>query len=162
MPAIMNSMSKGIVPSIFFFTYYAVIVLAFYFTLLLVVVVCHNSICLKVRNNCLPRHHGAASVRERKLTGTLFLVTCGSLITFLPEIVYWRSCAFSPEIVFSLLNQPLFNYFMVTKTFVAANSLINPIIYAIRMPEVRTSMLVIIFRRARNRINPIDFPLRNL
>ena len=125
-------------------------------------VVCYTSICLKVRNNRLPRHHGAASVRERKLTGTLFLVTCGSLITFLPEIVYWGSCASSPELVFSSLNQPLFHYFMVTKTFVAANSLINPIIYAIRMPEVKTSMLVIIFRRARNPINPIDFPLQNL
>ena len=161
-PAVMNSMSTGIVPSIFFFTYYAIIVLAFYFSLLLVVVVCYTSICLKVRNNRLPRHHGAASVRERKLTGTLFLVTFGSLITFLPEIVYWGSCASSPELFFSSLNQPLFNYLMVTKTFVVANSLINPIIYAIRMPEVRTSMLVIIFRRARNPINPIDFPLQNL
>ena len=97
-------------------------------------------------------------MRERKLTRTLFLVACGSLITFLPEIVYWGSCASSPELVFSSLNQPLFNYLMATKTFVAANSLINPIIYAIRMPEVRTSMLEIIFRRARNPINPIAFP----
>ena len=98
----------------------------------------------------------------KKLTGTLFLVTFGSLITFLPEIVYWGSWASSPEFVLSFSNQLSFNYLMVVITFVEANSLINPIIYAVRMPEVRTSILVIIFRRAQNSINPIDFPLQNL
>ena len=152
-PAVMNSFV--LVPSIFFFTYNAIIVFAFYLTQLFVIVVCYTCICLKVRYNRLPRHHGAAGVRERKLTGTLFLVTFGSLITFLPRIVFgglWASIPFS---VFSLP----FNYLMVIATFVVANSLINPIIYAIRMPEVRTS---IIFRRARNPINPINIPLQNL
>ena len=154
--AVMNSFV--LVPSIFFFAYNAIIVFAFYLTQLFVIVVCYTCICLKVRYNRLPRHHGAAGVRERKLTGTLFLVTFGSLITFLPRIVFgglWASIPFS---VFSLP----FNYLMVIATFVVANSLINPIIYAIRMPEVRTSILVIIFRRARNPINPINIPLQNL
>ena len=160
-PTVMNSISSGIVPLTFFFAYYAIIVFAFYFTVLFVVVVCYTSICLKVRCNH-PRQHCAAGVRERKLTGTLFLVTFGSLITFLPEIVYWGSWASSPEFFFSFPSQLSFNYLMVTITFVVANSLINPIIYAVRMPEVRTSILVIIFRRAQNSINPIDFPLQNL
>ena len=161
-PTVMNSISSGIVPLTFFFTYYAIIVFAFYFTVLFVVVACYTSICLKVRCNHHPHHHCAAGVRERKLTGTLFLVTFGSLITFLPEIVYWGSWASSPESFFSFPSQLSFNYLMVTITFVVANSLINPIIYAVRMPEVRTSILVIIFRRAQNSINPIDFPLQNL
>ena len=160
-PTVMNSISSGIVPLTFFFAYYAIIVFAFYFTVLFVVVVCYTSICLKVRCNH-PRQHCAAGVREKKLTGTLFLVTFGSLITFLPEIVYWGSWASSPESFFSFPSQLSFNYLMVTITFVVANSLINPIIYAVRMPEVRTSILVIIFRRAQNSINPIDFPLQNL
>ena len=160
-PTVMNSISSGIVPLTFFFAYYAIIVFAFYFTVLFVVVVCYTSICLKVRCNH-PRQHCAAGVREKKLTGTLFLVTFGSLITFLPEIVYWGSWASSPEFFFSFPSQLSFNYLMVTITFVVANSLINPIIYAVRMPEVRTSILVIIFRRAQNSINPIDFPLQNL
>ena len=161
-PTVMNSISSGIVPYTFFFAYYAIIVFAFYFTVLFVVVACYTSICLKVRCNHHPHHHYAAGVRERKLTGTLFLVTFGSLITFLPEIVYWGSWASSPEFVLSFFNQLSFNYLMVVITFVVANSLINPIIYAVRMPEVRTSILVIIFRRAQNSINPIDFPLQNL
>ena len=161
-PTVMNSISSGIVPLTFFFAYYAIIVFAFYFTVLFVVVACYTSICLKVRCNHHPLHHYAAGVRERKLTGTLFLVTFGSLITFLPEIVYWGSWASSPEFVLSFSNQLSFNYLMVVITFVVANSLINPIIYAVRMPEVRTSILVIIFRRAQNSINPIDFPLQNL
>ena len=159
-PTVMNSISSGIVPYTFFFAYYAIIVFAFYFTVLFVVVVCYTSICLKVRCNH-PRQHCAAGVREKKLTGTLFLVTFGSLITFLPEIVYWGSWASSPESFFSFPSQLSFNYLMVTITFVVANSLINPIIYAVRMPEVRTSILVIIFRRAQNSINPIDIPLQN-
>ena len=161
-PTVMNSISSGIVPFTFFFAYYAIIVFAFYFTVLFVVVVCYTSICLKVRCNHHPRHHCTAGVRERKLTGTLFLVTFESLVTFLPEIVYWGSWASSPESFFSFPSQLSFNYLMVTITFVVANSLINPIIYAVRMPEVRTSILVIIFRRAQNSINPIDIPLQNL
>ena len=80
-PTVMNSISSGIVPLTFFVAYYAIIVFAFYFTVLFVVVVCYTSICLKVRCNH-PRQHCAAGVREKKLTGTLFLVTFGSLITF--------------------------------------------------------------------------------
>ena len=142
-PAIMNSILSGIVPSTFFGTYYELIVFAFYFTLLLVVVICYTSICLRVRCNRHPRQHGAAGVREKKLTGTLFLVTFGSLITFLPEMVFWGFWASSPELDFSFYNPISFNFFIVTKTFVMANSLINPIIYAIRMPEVRTGILVL-------------------
>ena len=160
-PTVMNSISSGIVPLTIFFAYYAIIVFAFYFTVLFVVVACYTSICLKVRCNH-PRQHCAAGVRERKLTGTLFLVTFGSLITFLPRIAvggFWASIL---ESVSSFYDRLSFNYLMVIATFVVANSLINPIIYAIRMPEVRTSILVIIFRRARNPINPINIPLQNL
>ena len=161
-PTVMNSILSGIVPYTFFFTYQPIIFFAFYFTLLFVVVVCYTSICLKVRCNRLPRHHGAAVVRERKLTGTLLLVTFGSLITFLPKIVFLGFRLPSPEPVFYFYNRLPFDFWMIEITFVVANSLINPIIYAIRMPEVRTSILLIIFRRARNPINPIDIPLQNL
>ena len=160
-PTVMNSISSGIVPLTFFFAYYAIIVFAFYFTVLFVVVVCYTSICLKVRCNH-PRQHCAAGVRERKLTGTLFLVTFGSLITFLPRIAVGGFWALILESVSSFYDRLAFTYLMLIATFVVANSLINPIIYAIRMPEVRTSILVIIFRRARNPINPINIPLQNL
>ena len=161
-PTVMNSILSGIVPYTSYFTYQPIIFLAFYFTLLFVVVVCYTSICLKVRCNRLPRHHGAAVVRERKLTGTLLLVTFGSLITFLPKIVFLGFRLPRPEPVFYFYNRLPFDFWMIEITFVVANSLINPIIYAIRMPEVRTSILLIIFRRARNPINPIDIPLQNL
>ena len=161
-PTVMNSISSGIVPYTFFFAYYAIIVFAFYFTVLFVVVACYTSICLKVRCNHHPHHHYAAGVRERKLTGTLFLVTFGSLITFLPRIAVGGFWALILGSVFRFYDQLAFTYLMLIATFVVANSLINPIIYAIRMPEVRTSILVIIFRRARNPINPINIPLQNL
>ena len=160
-PTVMNSISSGIVLLTFFVAYYAIIVFAFYFTVLFVVVVCYTSICLKVRCNH-PRQHCAAGVREKKLTGTLFLVTFGSLITFLPRIAVGGFWALILESVSSFYDRLAFTYLMLIATFVVANSLINPIIYAIRMPEVRTSILVIIFRRARNPINPINISLQNL
>ena len=45
---------------------------------------------------------------------------------------------------------------------VAANSLINLIIYAIRMPELRAGILQIIFRGALNPVYPIDIPFQNI
>ena len=46
--------------------------------------------------------------------------------------------------------------------FVAANSLINLIIYAIRMPELRAGILQIIFLRTLNPVYSIDIPLQNI
>ena len=51
---------------------------------------------------------------------------------------------------------------MVRIIFVAANSLINLIIYAIRMPELRAGILQIIFLRTLNPVYPIDIPLQNI
>ena len=51
---------------------------------------------------------------------------------------------------------------MVRTTFMASNSLINPIIDAIRMLEVTTAITEIIFRSASNPLNTIDIPLQNL
>ncbi|XP_022796652.1 rhodopsin-like [Stylophora pistillata] len=67
---------------------------SYFFTLLFVILVCYVSIYIKVRHGRLPQHHGATGLRERKLTSTLFLVTFGSLLTFLPTVVFWGVMAF--------------------------------------------------------------------
>lgn len=46
-------------------------------------------------------------------------------------------------------------------TLVGANSLANPIVYALRMPEFRADV-VKLFCGHSNIANPADFPLRNL
>lgn len=81
---------------------------------------------------------------------------------FLPEIVFCGSWVSIPELVYSFFQKVVIYILVVTITFIVANSLINPMIYAIRMPEERKGILVIIFLRARNPINPINIPFQNL
>ena len=135
---------------------------AYFFTLLFVVVVCYISIYLKVRCSRHLQHHGVTGLRERKLTNTSFIITLGSLITFLPMVVFWGVLASDSKLFDNLSNQSSFHFEMVKIIFVAANSLINPIIYAIRMPEIRAGIMQIIFRRALNPNYPIDIPIQNI
>ena len=161
-PSVMNSVIFEVIPSTRFYDFFKLISFAYYCTLIFVVVVCYIMIYLKVRCVRHPQHHGAAVLRETKLTHTLFLVTFGSLITFLTMMVFWGFEASNSELSNSFSNESFFHVLMVRTTFVASNSLINPLIYAIRMPEVRTVITKIIFRSASNPLNTIDIPLQNL
>ena len=129
--------------------------------LLLVIFACYFSIYIKVRGGRFAQLHGAAGLRERKLTSTMFLVTFGSFLTFLPSIVFYGVFAFDLKLLVSLpINFP-FHFEMAMITFFLFNSLINPIIYAIRMPEFRAGMLQIIFRRTPHRLHPVNIPLQD-
>ena len=124
------------------------VALSYYFTLILVVCVCYISIYLKVRCSRHPQHHGAAGRRERKLTSTLFLVTLGSLLACLPIITWMSRMVFQSQLIFGLSDRSYFPLWMIASLLFFGNSLINPIIYAMRMPELRAAILQIIFRRA--------------
>ena len=129
--------------------------------LLLVIFACYFSIYIKVRCGRFAQLHGAAGLRERKLTSTMFLVTFGSFLTFLPSIVYHSVVAFDIKLLSSLPTDSFIHIHMVMITFFVLNSLINPIIYAIRMPELRAGILEIIFRRNLSRPNPVNIPLQD-
>ncbi|XP_022796675.1 trace amine-associated receptor 8b-like [Stylophora pistillata] len=131
-----------------------------YFSIhLFVIFVCYVSIFIKVRRRRLPRHHGAASLRERKLTSTLFLITFESLLTLLPGVVYYGLESFNSKLRLAFSN-PIYIY-MVLSTLNVLNSLINPITYAIVMPELRAGILQIIFRRAPRGSNAVNIPLQD-
>ena len=130
-------------------------------TLLLVIFACYVSIYIKVRCGRFAQLHGAAGLRERKLTSTMFLVTFGSFLTFLPLIVCYGVFVFDLKLLLSLSITSRFHYEMAMTTFFLFNSLINPIIYAIRMPEFRAGMLQIIFRRTPRRLHPVNIPLQD-
>ena len=129
--------------------------------LLLVIFACYFSIYIKVRGGRFAQLHGAAGLRERKLTSTMFLVTFGSFLTFLPSIVCHGVVAFDSKLLFSFPTDSFFDIQMVMVTFFVLNSLINPIIYAIRMPELRAGILEIIFCRNLRRPNPVNVPLQD-
>ena len=131
--------------------------------ILLVICLSYFSIYIKVRYGRHPQHHCAAGLRERKLTGTLFLVTAASFLSFLPQIVYLGIYSFHFQLLLNLPDQYHFIVKLIAVVLLLANSLINPIIYAIRMPEMRRGILQLICRRSPGRLNlPVDLPLRNL
>ena len=127
--------------------------------LLLVIFACYFFIYIKVRGGRFAQLHGAAGLRERKLTSTMFLVTFGSFLTFLPQMVFWAEVAFDFKLLSSLPTNYDFHISMAVFVFCVFNSLINPMIYAIRMPELRAGILQIIFRKTLRRSNPVNIPL---
>ena len=125
---------------------------------LLIICVCYTSIVIKVRYGAQPQHHGAAS-RERKLTMALLIVTVVSLLLCLPYVVYFFVSFNSKSEMFWSLQFHL-GYTMVFLLF--ANSLVNPILYAIRMPEYRSAFLALFRRRAQQQRQVAVLPLNNM
>ena len=112
---------------------------------LLVICVSYSSIVVKFLCGAHPQHHGAAN-RQRKLTVTLFIMTIVSLLMWLPRAFFPCHDSVRLRFSFTILS------FM--------NSLVNPIVYTIRMPEFRKALLLL-FKRQR-RQNARDIPLHAL
>ena len=159
-PVVMISVVYGL--SIFnhdFINFYSVL-FSYISILLLVIFACYVSIYIKVRRGRFSQLHGAAGLRERKLTSTMFHATFGSFLTFLLSIVCYGVPVFYFKLLLSLSITSLFHFQMAMVTFLLFNSLINPIIYAIQMPEFRAGMLQKIFRRSPRRPHPVNIPLQ--
>ena len=113
--------------------------LPFYAVSLFVICVSYILIIIKVRCSRHPQFH-SRSRRDRKLTGTALIVSLVSLLCFLPAMIYLAYLGFS------------FTYFMNVHINMAvvvlflANSLVNPIIYALRMPGFREGLLQLFYR----------------
>ena len=119
---------------------------------LFVICVSYSSIVVKFLCGAHPQHHGAAN-RQRKLTVTLFIMTIASLLMWLPHAVF----IFLPSSIHELAIVRL-EFSFIELYFM--NSLVNPIVYTIRMPEFRKALLLL-FKRQR-RQNARDIPLRAL
>ena len=132
--------------------------LSYYFLCLFVICVSYSSIVVKFLCGAHPRHHGAAS-RQKKLIVTLFIMTMVSLLMWLPFAVYFFLRFQSSILEFLSLQEFLrLNYSLTILCFM--NSLVNPIVYTIRMPEFRKALLLL-FKRQR-RQNARDIPLHEL
>ena len=113
------------------------------------------SVIVKICCGARPQHHGAAR-RQRKLTGTLLIMTIVSLLLWLPyaigTFVYHttdsiRSLSLTKRI---RLNSSLLLLFYT-------NSFVNPVVYTIRMPRFRKALLLLFTRRQRqNAVIPLQ------
>ena len=107
--------------------------------------VSYSSIGLKFWCGSRPPSHGAAN-RQRKLPVTLFIMTIVSLLLWLPFVLYsFISFFVLDKIAFLTYLRLRLSFFLLYRT----NSLVNPIIYTIRMPEFRRALLILFKRLQR-------------
>ena len=141
--------------------YYGVPVFLTFFSIsLLIICVAYTSIVIKVRCGAQPQHHGAAS-RERKLTMTLLIVTVVSLLFYLPYVIWLSALYFSKQKIWRSLSYSVACHLDFALLFLLyANSLVNPLLYAIRMPGYRSAVIGL-FRRPPRRQSQV-LPLRNM
>ena len=133
--------------------------LPFYLISIFLICVCYILIVVKVRCSRHPYHHGAASIRERKLTGTSLIVALVSLLSWLPLIIHL--VLMISENFTELSLRSFFHIHMTLTSIFLMNSIVNPAIYAMRLPEFRAGVSQIFCRAANPAIQP-DLPFRNL
>ena len=114
---------------------------------LFVICACYASIIVKICCGARPQHHGAAR-RQRKLTVTLLIMTIVSLLLWLPfavaTFVYFTTDSIRS---LSLTKTIRLNSSLLLLSY--TNSFVNSLVYAIRMPEYRTALLLLFTRRQR-------------
>ena len=127
----------------------------FYAVSLFVICVSYILITFKIRCSHHPQFH-SRSKKERKLTGTALIVTLVSLLCFLPAMIY-VACL---RVSFTCFRN--FHIDIAMTVLFLANSLVNPIIYALRMPGFRKCLLQLVYRVPHLSDGPANLPLRNL
>ena len=112
--------------------------------------VSYTSILFKFRFGAHPQRHCAAALRQRKLTVTLFITTLVSLLLWLPFTIFlfvWWSDADN-----SLSTREFFRLVCLLNFLHYANSLVNPILYTIRMPDFKKALLSLFRRHQRENV----------
>lgn len=90
---------------------------------------------------------------ERKKTDQ-HIVSCHSWIAILPTIIFISLLVFHLEFLRSFSRQSSFNFLLVMDLPFFTNSLINPIIYAVRMPKVRATVIQLLFCWSESHSSP--------
>ena len=107
---------------------------SYIFLSLLILTVSYVIIVSTVKNNPPSPNAGPALSQERKLTVTLFTVTVVSVLTILPW-VSWIVIAY--HIQSKLCPAVFLRIYFSFELLYSFNSIVNPLIYAIRMQEFR-------------------------
>ena len=117
----------------------------------IVTFVSYASILFKFRFGAHPQRHCAAALRQRKLTVTLFITTLVSLLLLLPySILFLLVRSFN---IFNSLSFPNSLRLVYSLRFLFYfNSLVNPILYTIRMPDFKKALLSLFRRHQRENV----------
>ena len=106
------------------------------FLTLLIITVSYVIIIIKVKSNPPPQHFSAVA-SERKLSVTLSIVTVVSILTILPAFIW---IAIVRDIASQMSLATFLSIHSTVSLLYYANSIVNPLIYAIRMQEFRTAV----------------------
>ena len=139
------------------YNYLVVSYLSLFSISLFFIFVSYVSIAVKINCGARPQRHGAAS-RDNKLTKTLFIMTVVSLMLFLP-FVFWNYLILLHHSLLFSLPPSTFSHLQDAFSFLYfANSLVNPILYAFRMPEFKRALVSLL--RCRSQPAAVqEFPL---
>ncbi|XP_068724758.1 pinopsin-like [Montipora capricornis] len=125
----------------FYFAYLSILPCCFS-----IILVSYASIVAKMYCGTRPHHHHGAGSQERKLTTTLFIVTVVSLVLLLPYTLFM----FSKTALSSQKN----NLHFFLRSLAYANSVVNPLLYAYRIPEFKRAMSSFLGCRPRAQLFP--------
>ena len=130
---------------------------ASYFSLFLcclfIIVVSYASIATKFYCGTHLQNHGAIR-RERKLTKTLFIVTIVSLMLVTPFAIFGIYFIVSLGEIFEIISyQTSLRLTWSLRCLLYGNSLINPLLYALKMPEFKRALFLLL--RCRSRSEPV-------
>ncbi|XP_068686051.1 QRFP-like peptide receptor [Montipora foliosa] len=138
--------------------------LSFQFCCILIILVSYTSIGAKFYSTTHSQRHGAIS-RERRLTKTLLIVTVVSLILLLPldiALFYFLSSGESCfETIAYQIGWHLHVVYCVTCLFYA-NSFINPLLYALKIPKFKRALLLLLRCRSPRSKAVQIFPLSDI
>ena len=120
--------------------------------LLVLLVICVSYILIYIKVRCGPnlQHHGAAN-REKQLTVTLVFVTIVSLVTWLPGVVLYIIVYNYTTSYLGMSSEWNVHVAVAFTVLTTANSLVNPIMYAVRMAEFRNIVCQLFQRSSRRR-----------
>ena len=156
-----GAISTGIVsqmvfqPSLFKgFYIFGITFISSYLFFLLTIIVSYSSMAIKIVYGTQP-HHRSATSRGRKLTKTLFIATVVSLLLTLPYIIV-HLCFFLQLCTSIPIHLELSLCFMAY-----ANSLVNPLLYTVRIPEFKRALISFLHCRSQPQPAPA-FPLNEM
>ena len=103
---------------------------------LLVLAVCYIIIIVNVQSNPHSQHRGSVH-KEKKLSVTLLIVIGVSVLTILPMVIYKSMPEYIKNKWLSASNVDIY---LILAVIYLANSIVNPLVYAIRMREFRKAL----------------------